>query len=276
MPGDLSEGGAQAAIPASQVYPACRDLFDGYPTAVSAVRNVPTMNTMVLMLREGEDVRFFALLRDCGDGRPVYSVIPWNADGTVTIESGGADVPGLAASVVLQGVPIPRDGSLFGWIHRELVTALIVVYTGYAPDRPVPSWSVMPHTDSPEAQWPPFTDERLFGHWFWDHHRAGSVIDLGEAIAATANTVFWVDTYAVLGTDCCVVEYDVKTEDGHVLQRGTYVDSATLREGILVPATVELLADAGKTDLALSFRAPAHGGPGTGSEPEESRQATSA
>jgi hypothetical protein len=260
MPGDLSKRDARAMVPANKAYEACDELFGGYPLAVSAVEHVPTMHSMVLMLCDGEDVRFFALLRDCGDGRPVYSIVPWDASGTGTIESGGAEVPGLAASAVLQGVPIPRDGSLFGWIHGGLVIALIVVYTGYTPDRPVPSWSVMPRADSSETQWPPFTDERLFGNWFWHHLRARCIIDLGGVIAATPGTFFWADTYPVLGSDCCVVSGDVKTPDGHVLCHGTYLDSAALRAGVAAPTFAELPKGVDVTDLAPGFKVSAYCG----------------
>jgi hypothetical protein len=241
----------------SRLYQACRDLFDAYPLAVVAVDEDPTMQSMVLMLAGDDDVNFFVLLRDYGDGRAAYTVIPWHADGPVIIEPDGGDVPDLAANVVLRGVPIPRDGSLFGWIHGRPVTALIVVYSRYTPDRRAPTWSVLPLVGIEKADWPPFTDERLFGHWFWDHYRAGSIVDLGEVIAATTDTVFWVDTYATLGSDCCVVTTDVETPEGHVLRRGRYVGAATLRAGMAVPTPAVLLADAGKTDLAPRFRVPA-------------------
>jgi hypothetical protein len=257
-------------IPSSRVHQACGDLFDAYPLAVVAVDDVPTMHSMVLMLAGDDDVCFFVLLRDCGDGTPAYTVIPWHADGPVTIEPDGGDVPDLAANAVLRGVPIPRDGALFGWIHGDPVTALTAIYARYTPETPVPTWSVLPLAGAAEADWPPFTDEPLFGHWFWDHYRAGSIIDLGDVIAATADTVFWVDTYAALGSDCCVVACDIKTPDGHVLRRGTYVDSATLQAGIAVPTPAELLADAEKTDLAPRFRMPAHSGSWQGTEAEES------
>lgn len=253
MPGDMSKGGARAATPANQVYPACRDLFDGYPLAVSSVEHVPTMRSIVLMLHDGEGVRFFALLRDCGDGRPVYSVVPWDASGTVTIESGGADVPDPAAKAVLWGVPIPQDGSLFGWIDGAVVIALIVIYGGATSDRPEPSWSVMPLVGTPETQWPPFTGERLLGPWFWNHHRAGRIIDLSGVISATTDTVFWVETYPALGSDSCVVASDVKTPDGHLLRRGTYLDSAALQAAVPVPSLAELLG-ADNTDLAPRFQ----------------------
>lgn len=245
-------------MPGNHVYEACRYLFDAYRLAVNAVNYVPTMHSMVLMLPDGDDARFFVLLRIRSDGEPVYTLSSWRADDAVEIAADGGEVPDLAADVVTQGVPIPRDGSLFGWTGGEPVTALIVVYTRYTPDRPTPTWSVMPLADALERQWPPFTREHLFGCWFWDHYRTGSIIELGDAIAGTAGTVFWVDTYALLGSDCCVVACDVETPDGHTLRRGTYLDSAALRAGVAVPALAELLPRAGKTDLASRFQVPAH------------------
>ena len=50
-------------VPVNRAYLACRDLFNEYPLAASAVTHVPTMHTMVLMLRDGDDARFFVLMR---------------------------------------------------------------------------------------------------------------------------------------------------------------------------------------------------------------------
>jgi len=244
----------------NQVYRACRDLFDAYPLAVNAVNHVPGMRSMVLMLADGDDARFFVLLRIHGEGDPAYTLSAWRADDAVEIAADSDKVSDLAVDVVTRGVPLPRDGSLFGWTCQEMVTALIVVYTRYAPDRPTPTWSVMPLVGTPETQWPPFTHERLFGCWFWDRIRTESIIELGDAIAANAGTVYWVDTYAALGSDCCVVAYDLKTPEGHILRQGTYLDSAILRAGVGVPALAELLANVGKTDLAPRFQVPAHSG----------------
>jgi hypothetical protein len=173
-------------------------------------------------------------------------------------EGATAEVSEVAANAVTRGVPIPRDGSLFGWIGGNLVTALIVVYARDTLDTPVPSWSVMPLAGIPEAQWPPFTGERFFGQWFWEQHRAGNVGYLGDVIAATPGTVFWVDTYAALGSDCCVVAGDVRIPEGHVLRCGAYVGAGTLRAGTAVPTLAELLADSGKTDLSPRFQSLVH------------------
>jgi hypothetical protein len=236
-------------IPTSHVYAACRDLFDAYPLAVSAVNHFSTMHSMVLMLPDGDDVRFFVLLRIRGEGRPVYTLSPWRADGAVEIAADG-EVPDQAADAVTRGVPIPRDGSMFGWTCQEIVSALIVVFARYTPDSPTPAWSVMPLVGIPEAQWPPFTGERFFGPWFWEHHRAGNIIGLGGLIAANPGTVFWVDTFEALGSDCYVVACDIKTPEGHILRRGKYVDAAALQAGAVAPSRTDPLADASKTDLS--------------------------
>src|SRR5438477_1566397 len=115
-------------VPASRAYLACRYLFDEYPLAVSAVDHVPAMHTMVLMLRDGEDVRFFALMRIRGRGGTDYTLSRWRATSAVEVAADGGEVPDLVATGVEQGIPTPRDGSLFGWAYQEIVTALIVVY----------------------------------------------------------------------------------------------------------------------------------------------------
>src|SRR5215475_189146 len=88
-----SEGGARAMVPASRAYLACRYLFNEYPLAVSAVDHVPAMHTMVLMLRDGEDVRFFVIMRIRDQGRTVYTLSAWRTTDAVEIAADGDDVP---------------------------------------------------------------------------------------------------------------------------------------------------------------------------------------
>jgi hypothetical protein len=244
-------------VPASRAYLACRYLFNEYPLAVSAVDHVPAMHTMVLMLRNGADVRFFVLMRIRSKGRTDYTLSSWRARGGVEIAADGGEVPELAANVVEQGVPVPRDGLLFGWACQEAVTALIVVYASYRPESPMPAWSVMPLVGTPESQWPPFSIELFFGRWFWKDHRAGNVVRLDGLISANPGIVFWLDTYQALGSDCCVVACDIKTSEGRILRRGRYLGAAALRAAAAVPSLTSLLAAAGKTDLASRFGVPA-------------------
>src|SRR5215471_17103347 len=128
-------------VPASRAYLACRYLFNEYPLAVSGVDHIPAMHTMVLMLCDGEQVRFFVLMRIRSRSRTDYTLSPWRATGAVEIAADGGEVPELVANVVEQGIPVPRDGSLFGWAYQEIVTALIVIYARYRSGRSCRLWA---------------------------------------------------------------------------------------------------------------------------------------
>lgn len=233
------------------LYEACDALFAAYPVAITPVDQGGTVRSMVLLLREGDREAFFVLSRDGHGGRSEYSFFPWRGGNVVDIASDS--VPDFVVNAIFHGVPIPRDGSMFGWVSNASVTALIPVYATYNPDTPVPSWSVMPRTGSPGAVWPPFTDERLFGPWFWEHYHASNIISVGSLIGRNPETAFWVDTDQILGSDCCVVVRDLRSPEGPTLRRGSYVYHEALRAGRPVPSLEVLLAEADKIDLAPRF-----------------------
>jgi hypothetical protein len=242
-------------IRTSSLYEACQQLFVGYPLAARTVNRIGPVSSMVLMLQDGGDGGFFVLTRDHAEGQPFYSLSPWRSPGSVDINlAADSAVPDLFANAIAHGVPIPRHGSLFGWDDGGAITALIAVYAKYTLESPAPTWATMPLTGIPEAQWPPFTDERLFGQWFWERYRARNIVALGGLIAGTPDTVFWADTKATLGSDCCIVARDIRSTDGHTLSRGRYVYYQALRAGKPVPSLRVLLAGADKIDLAPRFR----------------------
>lgn len=244
-------------IQIASLYAACHELFAKFPLAARDVGDSGTIRSMVLMLRDDDDSRFFVLAQRCGEGRPRYSLCSWPAGDLVDIDTdGGAAVPDLLASAVTRGVPLPRHGSMFGWIDRAAIGALIVIYTDSAPDRPLPRWSVMPMAGLPESRWPPFTGRGSFGPWFWDEYAAGSVVWLDQLIAQAPDSVFWVNTRAILASDCCAVARDIQGPYGHTLRRGRYVYSEALRSGKPVPSLTALLADTAKIDMAPRFRRP--------------------
>lgn len=215
---------------------------------------------MVLMLRDSDDVRFFVLSQRDGD-RPGYTVSRWPLGSTVDIApDSSTDVPDAVRNVVRQGVPIPRDGSLFGWNGGDAITALIAVYAMYTPASPNPSWAVMPLAEIPAAEWPPFTREPFFGRWFWEHYWAANLISLSGSIAATPDTVFWVNTKPILGSDCCAVKRDIDGPQGHTLRQGRYAYYEALQGDRAVPPLSALLEDVGKTDLAPRFQQWSHSG----------------
>jgi hypothetical protein len=251
-----SGGGPRMICTSSYIYKACQELFVRYPLAAeTADDDGNIVSSIVLMLQDRDDPEFFLLSHRSGADTPAYSFGPWPKGDLIEI---GPDYDDAASDATLKavtcGVPIPRDGSLFGWTHRDTITALIAIYTRYTPESPVPSWTVMPFAGIPETQWPPFADERLFGGWFWEHYRARTITLLDSVIAETPHAVYWVDSRMILGSDCCVVARDVMGPDGHTLRRGRYVYYQALRTGKPVPSTTALLADPGKIDLALRFQ----------------------
>lgn len=240
---------------ARSAYDRCADLFAAYPLAVQCVDWSGALHSMVLIVRDGDSADFFTLARDDSESKPFYSLVPWRPDSPrVYVEADGSAVCQATATVLNRGIPLPRHGSLFGWLPGNEVTALIALYTKYSPEYPEPNWAVMPRVGIPARAWPPFADERLFGSWFWEHYRAGRLVSLAALIATSPGTVFWVDTEAMLGWDCCVVRRDIQSDAGHVLPRGCYLYYEALRRGVDVPSPDTLLAKLSATDLAPRLR----------------------
>jgi hypothetical protein len=56
----------------TSLYEACQELFANYPLAVRAVNHSDTIGSMVLMLRDDDEIKFFVLSHDYGDGALLY------------------------------------------------------------------------------------------------------------------------------------------------------------------------------------------------------------
>jgi len=221
---------------------AARRLFAEYPLAIQPAKPGARRDSMVLMLRDGDDPTFFVLERD-RHRTPSYLLRPWGS------RDGAAD----AADTLTSAVPFPRHGSMFGWQESGTVTALIACYAHYTPRSPEPVWSVLPLAEAPESQWPPFTKERLFGSWFWECLRAGELVNVGDLISRTPGTVFWAHTEASLGSGCCVVSHQIKDPGGYVMPPGRFIFHTVLSDGKSLPSVDELLALADTTDLTPGF-----------------------
>jgi hypothetical protein len=235
--------------PANSLYEACRGLFKTYPQAAKAVDD--GVWSIVIMLGEGPNAGYFVVWQDCGKGKPAYSFWRWPVGDVVEIVDESVDpCVELLEDVLSHGIPIPRDGSVFGWASESAVTALIVIYVESVADRREPGWAVMPCVGVPEEQWPSFTGEPLFGHWSWEGCPSGRIVSLDEAIGRASETVWWVDTSAVIGSNCCVVSHDIVLPDGDTLPRGRYVYYQALRSDETIPSLEALLGDTRKIDLA--------------------------
>jgi hypothetical protein len=241
-------------IRTSSIYEACHELFADYPLAVRTASHAQAVRSMVLTVPEGDTAGFFVLSHDRLDDRACFTLRRWRTAEIMKIEADGGAVSDVVVNAMTHGVPIPRHGSLFGWRCEDTVTSLLGVYTRYAPEYPEPSWTVMPLAGSWETQWPPFTDEHPFGRWFWEDYWAGAIVCLGGLIASTPDTIFWIETQAILGCNCCVVARDVRSPEGYTVRRGLYVYHQVLRESKPVPSLEMLLADVGKTDLSPRFQ----------------------
>jgi len=254
VPRALEFRAPEGTVRAHSAYRRSQQLFVRYPLAVRAANRTGSVRSMVLLVRDSCDTEFYVLLHDRGRAENFYLLKRWRGRCIGSVYArGGADIPVEFAVVVTNGVPIPLDGSLFGWKSGGDVTALLTFHVKYTPRNAEPSWSLMLLADVPQALWPPFIGEPLFGSWFWDHHRAGNIIWLDHLIAATPRTVFWVNTEGVFGSDCCIVTQDVESPKGYTLRRGRYVDCQVVKEGKLVPSLAELLTSPNKTDLAYRF-----------------------
>ena len=233
----------------TSLYATCERLFADYPLAIN------DNGAMTLMLDTGRDPEFFILIPWDGDGDldACFDLIRWrnpDAVGRIEAHTGTEDAPD-AARILATAVPLPYDGSMFGWLDRGEVTALLPVYAHYSQKIPVPSWSVCPRVGAP--QWPPFVGASIAEARFWDHYQAGQIVNLAPLIAETPRSVFWVQAPAPLH-GVCVVAHDVTAPQGWVLPQGAYVYSDTLSDGVPVPSLDDLLADPGLTDLAPRFQ----------------------
>src|SRR5215475_12923281 len=98
---------------AEALYKTCEALFDKYPLAVRADGGDETSRSMVLLLRE--DVAFYVLWLDHDEDEINYSIGPWPAgdDAELSVHR-STGITDTLVRAIRSGVPIPRDGSLFG------------------------------------------------------------------------------------------------------------------------------------------------------------------
>jgi hypothetical protein len=240
------------ALSGAASFAACLRLFRSYPLAVSQCHSGGWHRSIVLRHRGFEGSGFYVLTQDPAEQ---FTLRPWNpADGECQEIRPGAAVPVTSHRVITEGMPVPRDGALLGWVSDRQATVLLSMYHGRSPSRvSVPEVRVLAMVGSEPMRWPPFTVSPLDDGRFWEYAERGEIVDLAPVIVRGAGGAFWVPSQnpgrAGRGHGCAVVSRNLRSED-YWVPEGIYMDHWMLREGVPSPPASHLLTLPGATDLS--------------------------
>ncbi len=237
------------ALSGAASFAAAERLFRTYPLAVSpwSADGWPQS----LMLRYGSG--FFVLAQDPSAR---FVLRPWRSGEGAYQEIAPASVtPAAVHEVLTEGMPVPRDGALLGWVCDRQACALLSVYHGPRGDaRPGgPQIRVLPMVGTEPAQWPPFTTQPLDDGRLWQYLERGELVDLAPVIAREPGRAFWVPSQnggRATQAHGCVVLPRALSDDEFWLPAGVYMDHWMLREGVPAPPASHLLGLPGAVDLS--------------------------
>jgi hypothetical protein len=205
---------------ATSLHKRCGELFENYPEASG-----PGCTYIVLCV-PGEPRPKAYILNRRKDR--YFSITPYAGGSGAVITADTREVSAEYAVALASGVPFPRDGSLYGWVHAGVVTTLIAFYADT--DDPEPAHLNMPRAGSDESGWPPFAIRGFqYGAWFW-----------------SARVPFG-------GAGVLAVTSPLTTPGGNRLEAGVYAYHEALRGGEPSPTLAEVLADPDKIDLSARF-----------------------
>jgi hypothetical protein len=231
--------------------------------------------SIVLRHRAFEGSGFFVLAQDPAGH---FTLRPWNpADGEGHQIRPGASVPVISHRVITEGLPVPRDGALLGWVSDRQTTVLLSVYHGGAaspgsparvpqarvpqvrvPQVRVPQVRALAQVGSEPLRWPPFTVSPLDEGRFWEYAERGEIVDLAPVVVHGAEGAFWVPSQnparASQGHGCVVVSRNLPSDD-YWVPAGIYLDHWMLREGVPTPPASHLLTLPGATGLSRRLTA---------------------
>jgi hypothetical protein len=216
--------------------------------------------SIVLRHRAFEGSGFFVLTQDPA-GR--FTLRPWDpADGECHEIRPGAWVPVISHRVITEGLPVPRDSALLGWVSDRQTTVLLSVYHGGAvslgTQARVPQVRVLAQVGSEPLRWPPFTVSPLDDGRFWEYAERGEIVDLAPVVVHGAEGAFWVPSQhparASQGHGCVVVSRNLQSDD-YWVPEGIYMDHWMLREGVPTPPASRLLTLPGVTELSRRLTA---------------------
>jgi hypothetical protein len=253
------------ALSGAASFAACLRLFRSYPLAVSPWSADGASRSIVLRYPGADDDRasgkngFFVLSQDraehfvlrpwaCGQaGNPAGSRRP---GGFRYQEIRPVDrVPAAVHQVIAEGMPVPRDGALLGWVPDRCATTMLSVHHAISG----PQVRVLPLAGSEPLDWPPFAADPLADGRLWEYIKWGEIVDLAPLLARHPRRVFWVPSQnrsRAADAHGCVVVRESMSADGYWLAEGVYMDHWILREAVPVAPSEHLLTLPGTVDLA--------------------------
>jgi hypothetical protein len=245
-------------------FAACLRLFSSYPLAVApCLASGRSSGQWSMVLRHGSvsgptgatpataaagpGAGYFVLSQD----RAGHFVLrPWDAVGGGGQRIRPAEaVPAAVHEVIANGMPVPRDGALLGWVvDRQAFAMLSVHHAGSGPQV-----RVLPLAGSDPLDWPSFAANPLAETRLWEYLKWGEIVDLAPLLAGHPRRVYWVPSQnrsRAADAHGCVVVRENMTADDYWLAEGVYMDHWILRETVPVAPSAHLLALPGTVDLA--------------------------
>jgi hypothetical protein len=245
------------ALSGAASFAACLRLFRSYPQAVNPSYADGWQRSIILRHRAFDETGFYVLTQDPAEH---FTLRPWcEGDGECHEIRPGAPVPATSHRIITEGMPVPRDGALLGWVSDRQATVLLSVYHGEAVQQPRgPQVRVLALVGSEPLRWPPFSASPLDDGCLWEYFDRGQIVELAPVVARHPEGAVWVPSQnpgrAALGHGCVVVSDNLRAEEFWV-PPGIYMDHWMLREGVPTPPASHLLTLDGKTHLARHLAA---------------------
>jgi hypothetical protein len=240
-------------------FAACAQLFTHYPLAVTRHSAGRGFRSMVLMNHDAGPNGFFVLTQVSHD---LFVIRSWHHQHGVSYGiRPGEPASDIVHKVILDSLPVPRDGALLGWVTDSQVTVMLAACCRQSAmwdlPAPVPEIRVMPMAGTSElAHWPPFASTP-FDWRLWEYVERGQIVDIVPVLTHGAGRGYWVpspDRRSARHEDGCVVILDHMPADDYWVPAGVYMDHWILREGFAAPPVTRLLTLPGVVDLARRFR----------------------
>jgi hypothetical protein len=116
------------ALSGAASFAACLRLFRCYPLAVAPHYSDAWYRSIVLRHRTAERTAWYLLTQGQAEH---FTLRPWGTgDAAGRMIRPGEQVTAAVQRVIAEGMPVPRDGALLGWVTDRQVPVLLSVYHG--------------------------------------------------------------------------------------------------------------------------------------------------